>query len=91
MVPAKEANSTAAVDSKAPACPATLADWPKPAVAFVITGQQLGYIGYHQSRDLAAEIDAGRKVSCEIVRITGGGGWLCFRRRYGVNVRLVIA
>src|SRR5947207_6362521 len=54
-------------------------------------GGQLGYIGYHQSRELAAEIDAGRKVTCEIVRVTGGGGWLCFRRRYGVNVRLVVA
>jgi hypothetical protein len=54
-------------------------------------GQQLGYIGYHQSRELAAEIDAGRKVTCEIVRVTGGGGWLFFRRRHGVNVRIVIA
>jgi hypothetical protein len=54
-------------------------------------GQQLGYIGYHESRELAAEIDAGRKVTCEIVRVTGGGGWLFFRRRYGVNVRIVIA
>ena len=53
-------------------------------------GQQLGYIGYHQSRELAAEIDAGRRVTCEVVRVTGGRGWL-FRRRYGVNVRLVIA
>jgi hypothetical protein len=54
-------------------------------------GQKIGYVGYHQSRELAAEIDAGRKVTCEIVRVTGGGGWLCFRRRYGVNVRIVIA
>ncbi len=54
-------------------------------------GQKVGYIGYHQSRELAAEIDAGRRVTCEIVRVTGGGGWLFFRRRHGVNVRVVIA
>ncbi len=54
-------------------------------------GQKIGYIGYHQSRDLAAEIDAGRRVTCQIVRVTGGGGWLFFRRHYGVNVRVVVA
>jgi hypothetical protein len=54
-------------------------------------GRQLGYIGYHLSRELAAEMDAGRKITAEIVRTTGGGGWLFFRRRHGVNVRLVIS
>jgi hypothetical protein len=54
-------------------------------------GEQLGYIGYHLSREIAAELDAGRRATAEIVRVTGGGGWLLFRRRRGVNVRIVIS
>jgi len=54
-------------------------------------GRQLGYVGYHLSREIAAEMDADRQVAAEVVRVTGGGGWLFFRRRYGVNIRIVIS
>jgi hypothetical protein len=54
-------------------------------------GAQLGYIGYHLSRRLAAEMDAHRRITAEIVRVSGGGGWLFFRRRRGVNLRIVIS
>lgn len=44
LVPAKDGDVAAAKESDAPAGPETIADWPKPLVALVITGQQLGYI-----------------------------------------------
>src|SRR6476646_10950936 len=44
LVPAKDGKAAATKEADAPAGPETIADWPKPAVALVITGQQLGYI-----------------------------------------------
>src|SRR5436309_3560352 len=44
LVLAKAVDAAAAKESGGPVGPATIADWPKPVVALVITGQQMGYI-----------------------------------------------
>src|SRR5436853_3484684 len=43
LVPAKT-DAVAVKENESPVGPQTIADWSKPAVALVITGQQLGYI-----------------------------------------------
>lgn len=54
-------------------------------------GRQIGYLGGHLAHDIACEMDAGRRVSATISKITGGGGWLFLRRLCGVNIEVTIA
>jgi hypothetical protein len=54
-------------------------------------GRQLGYLGGHLALEVSREMDAGRQVSATISKITGGGGWLFFRRNFGVNIEVTIA
>lgn len=48
--------------------------------------QQLGYLSADIAERYAPHLDAGGNMSATVSQVTGGGGWLWWKKSYGCNI-----
>ncbi len=52
--------------------------------------RQLGYLSEELAGDYAPLLDAGGRIDVVVLNVTGGGGWLWWKKSYGVNIHITV-
>lgn len=57
---------------------------------FFSSSKQVGFLSAELAAEYAPFLDAGGQMQAEVTEVTGGGGWLWWRKNYGVNVNVTV-
>ena len=52
--------------------------------------KQLGFLSAELAEEYAPLLDAGGRIDAEVSSVTGGGGWLWWKKLYGLNIRVTV-
>lgn len=50
--------------------------------------RQVGFLNADLAAEFAPLLDAGGRIDATVSEVTGGGGWLWWKKNYGVNIKL---